>query len=171
MAQGLFYSAVILLALAYYLLIGAQGSIGFFLVTLGVMLLSVAVFASRLVRIARTKRWPQVVGIIQEVEPRRNGWRLFYTYRVNDTPYQNDVYDASAPLAHPVALALRYKLPRITCDDLVDRRVSVYFDPDEPHRSVLSRSGQPSPWLLLMPALASLVSCVYLIYLLLNAMV
>lgn len=168
MVQGFFYGAVILIALAYYLLIGPQGSISFFLVTISVLLLSVAVFVVRLGRIARTRRWPQVVGIIQEVEPRRDGWRLFYTYRVNDTPYQNDVYDAAAPLAHPVALALRYKMPRITCDDLVNRRVGVYFDPDEPGRSVLSRSGLPCPWLLLLPALASMCSCGFLIYLLVN---
>lgn len=113
------------------------------LVSVGCHVAMVAVVVPRLVRDARTIRYPFAEGTITVSEPRdlplhkMNDWKLEYTYTVDGRTYTGTRFSFAGDIKY-----FRDDLPRVLAEFPVGGRVPVAYDPDDPTVAAL-RPAQP----------------------------
>ena len=172
MLQGIFSGLIIFGALVFSLTNGVEyyqsqegryGPVLFWGIALLVLLADNAFYLIRTYRRNRAKRWPFVMGTIDEVNASGQSWRVYYRYRVKDTPYQNDKFSLVEPEADPASIAVHIThTPNPTPEDLIGRRVRVFYNPNDANTSVICHAIEISPWRLSIPSAVCLSACLLL---------
>jgi hypothetical protein len=180
MIQGLLSGVLLFSILAYSLSSGVDfyasaegrhGPVIFYIASLSVLFGGVFIYTYRYFIAWRAKRWPYVVGIVEDARCIGDRWEIHYKYRVNDTPYYGSTYSLERSQATRAEVATKItQTSDPVADDVNGRRVRVYYNPEEASTCVLSRDGQPSVWALTIPATVSVSGSCLLLFIMLSGL-
>lgn len=135
---------------------GMQGPVDLYICIIVVLVYSCALYLKRARALAQARRWPCVSGTIDEVVSEGSHWRIYYHYRVNDTPYSGSTFSLESPLADSTDVALHVlRKSFVEPHQLSGLCVRVYYNPKDANISVLHHVMEPAPWSLAIPTTVS----------------
>lgn len=113
-------------------------------------------------KLMSSRKWPFVLGTIEDARVESDRWALSFSYRVNDTPYTGSVYSLAQPRPKSNLLAVHLvKKPQVSMPDILGRKVRVYYNPQSASMSVLSHAGEPSQVMMAIPTLVCSAAAFY----------
>jgi hypothetical protein len=149
------------------ILSGDFRSIGYFAIIMAILALSMSIYTYRDFKLKDMSSWPHSQGRIGEVRVEKGifGFEkifLTYNYRVNDREYTNDVYDFSQDYSTHSQLRMHPELRDIkNSRDFEGRLLKVYYNPNCPWRSAISKKIGQSVYVTSIPAIIVIVFCAY----------
>jgi len=120
----------------------------------------------------KTKRWPAVQGRISSVEIKDDLFRkgegrrftILYGYYVKDRLHTNDQYNLTEDIitkSHLIGYPYLYRTP---IDKLDGKIIKIFYNPDNPWESVISKDYRFDGDKLLIPSSNALIIILYLFY-------
>lgn len=142
-------------------------SIGYFAIIMAILALSMVVYTFRDFKLRRMAFWPHAQGRIEDVRVEKgflgvDRIYLTYFYSVKDREYTNDIYDFSQEFATPGQIKMHPELRGAAKNnELVGRLIKVYYNPECPWRSAISRKVGQSDYITIIPAIIVILFSAY----------